>query len=435
MRNFDEYIDASAEEMTASLAAAVRKKSVFEEDGSPYPFGRGVHECLEYVLSLADSMGFRTCNMDDRCGWCEYGEGEEMIGILTHLDVVPEGTGWTVEPFGAEIKDGRMYGRGTIDDKGGAISSLYALKAIKDSGLPLKRRIRILFGCDEERGCGDMKYYRENGGEIPVLGFTPDGNYPLINGEKGLIIEKYRCSFEPGFIRSLSGGNAENQVPDYACAVLADGTKIEATGVNAHGAMPWEGENAIGKLFLKLAELPLEGKLKKAVDFVACKIGTETRGESLGVHLHDDISGDLSFNMGTVSGDESSMTIGVNYRYPVTMHFEDCGPQVKKQFEEAGFELVSAMREERLYVPADSFLVRSLLAVYKDYTGEDAEPLSIGGGTYAKTIPNIVAFGPIFPGDEVREHKADEFILLSRLMDVAKISARAMFILAGEENV
>ncbi len=238
------------------------------------PYGKPVQECLEYTLKLSESLGFAVHNMDNQLGWAEYGEGEEMVAVLGHLDVVPEGDGWTVDPYGGEVVNGRIYGRGTMDDKGPTIASLYALKAIKDSGVKLNRRIRVIFGLNEETGSADMKYYAAQGGEVPVMGFTPDGEYPVINGEKGLVNEGYTCKFTqtgPLFLKKLVGGTAHNIVPhyayaDFACdAALANeialkraegitvkptdgGFLVEAEGVSAHGGTPWEGINANGRL-------------------------------------------------------------------------------------------------------------------------------------------------------------------------------------------
>ena len=327
------------------------------------------------ALKLAESLGFTVHNMDNQLGWAEYGEGEEMVAVLGHLDVVPEGDGWTTDPYGGEVRDGRIYGRGTMDDKGPTITSLYALKAIADSGVKLNRRIRVIFGLNEETGSADMKYYAAHGGEVPVMGFTPDGEYPVINGEKGLINETYTCKFTqsgPLYLKSMVGGTAHNIVPhqavvDFACeATLADqiaamtaegitvtrtedGVKIEAEGVSAHGGTPSEGVNANGRLVLFLKELPLEGKLATAITFLADKIGMEYDGKSLGIYLEDDLSGPLTNNFGVLNADEKSMVVKLNYRYPVTKTYDDAGPIVLKAFEEAGFALTGAVRKNRLY--------------------------------------------------------------------------------------
>ena len=457
--HFQKYIDANMDHLIRDLQGCIRIPSLYQEDNSGYPYGKPIQECLEYVLACADNLGFETVNFDNQLGWCEYGSGEEMIAVLGHLDVVPEGDGWTVPPYEGLVKDGKIFGRGTMDDKGPTVTALYALKAIRESGLPLKRRIRILFGLNEETGSADMKYYVAHGGEIPVMGFTPDGEYPVINGEKGLINECYGCEFTqsgPLYLKSIAGGTAHNIVPNYAKAefvceaalarqiaateeegitvtATADGILVEAAGVSAHGGTPWEGVNANGRLVQFLAKLPLEGQLKTAIDFLAEKIGMEWDGASMGIAMSDDVSGALTNNFGVLNATETSMEVKLNYRYPVTKTYEMCGPQLMAAFEAAGFHLTSATRKNRLYMSPDSELIQRLMKVYTECTGDlTAQPKSIGGGTYAKMLPNVVAFGPIFPGDEVREHKPDEFMELSRLRDNANILAEAMYALAAD---
>ena len=167
-------------------------------------------------------MGFQTRDVDGHCGWCEYGEGEEMVAVLCHLDVVPAGDGWHYPPYDCTWAGGRIYGRGVIDDKGPAAAALYALKAVRDSGAPLHRRVRLLVGCNEEKGSSCIRHYVEAGGEIPVMGFTPDGMYPIINGEKGIAVVDFRRALAPSprSIRCISGGTAHNVVPDRARAEL-----------------------------------------------------------------------------------------------------------------------------------------------------------------------------------------------------------------------
>ena len=390
----------------------------------------GAVRALHWVLDLAQEMGMRTCNMDDMIGWAEYGEGEDLVAVLGHLDVVPVGDGWTKPPFGGVIEDGRLYGRGAIDDKGPILAALFALYDIKRSGAPLGKRVRILFGTEEETGCEDMKYYVNHSGELPALGFTPDGSFPLIHGEKGLLIEEYVCRYAPGALKSAWGGTAANIVPDLARAELTDGTKLECRGVSAHGAEPWNGVNAIGKLLEQLAARHLDSPLGTAIAFLHGRIGMETDGTSLGVGLRDDLSGPLSFNLGMLRANETELRVTVNYRYPVTCKYEDCVPQVRAAFASAGFELVSAMHDERLFVPEDDPLVQKLMNVYNGYTGENAKPLCIGGGTYAKSMPNILAFGPCFPGDEATEHQPDEYIRLDRLQQNFDLIRLAILALA-----
>lgn len=451
-----DLIEQSRDDLIRDLQGCIRIPSVEAADGSGYPYGEQVHRCLHYMLDTARRLGFPVYNMDEQAGWCEYGRGEEMVAVLSHLDVVPEGDGWTVPPYEGRVADGRIYGRGSMDDKGPALCALYALKALRDAGLPLKRRVRLIFGLNEETGSADMKYYTTHGGEIPVMGITPDGEYPVINGEKGLVTQFFaRKLRQTGDIRltRLSGGAAHNIVPAQACAVLAcsreqaekiaarrvgkvacalipGGVRVEAEGVGAHGGTPGEGENAIGRLMLFLSALPLEGELREAVDFLANKLGMEYDGASLGVAMADELSGALTVNLGVIQLEGETLTVKLNYRYPVTRRFEECGPQIKAAFAEAGFEETRLLHKQALYMPADSPLVSRLMKVYGEYTGRQDPPKCIGGGTYAKMIPNTLAFGPIFPGDEVREHKPDEYMELSRLMDNTKILASAIYEMA-----
>ena len=454
--NLNEAVLAKKDEMIACLQENLRIPSVQGPAEPDAPYGIEVRRSLEHALAAAEALGFRTTNVDNHMGWCEYGEGEEMVAVLGHLDVVPAGDGWTCEPYGAEIKDDKIWGRGTTDDKGPSIAALFALAALRDSGLPIKRRIRVLLGCNEETGSADVKYYLAHGGETPVMGFTPDGEYPVINGEKGIINVTFSRSYnQNGALKlvRIQGGSAPNVVPSYARACFscdseladrlaalyapmmkfsrtADGFKMEAFGVSAHGSTPGLGENAIGRLLIAMDNLPLEGELADAVHFLAEKLGMETDGTSAGIGLNDEVSGDLTLNWGTIEGDDGKFSMKINYRYPVTFSYDDCGPKFNKLFVEAGFVKEAEAHKAKLYIPADSELVQSLMKVYREQTGLDGEPKSIGGGTYAKSIPNLLAFGPIFPGDEIREHKPDEYIEIDNLMKNAQIIAAAMYELA-----
>ncbi|MGE4277009.1 MAG: Sapep family Mn(2+)-dependent dipeptidase, partial [Lawsonibacter sp.] len=299
--NVQEFVERRKDELVRSLQGCIRIPSVYTNDQSGYPYGQNIHGCLNYMLDLAQNMGFSVCNMDNQVGWCEYGQSEEMVAVLGHLDVVPEGEGWTVPPYEGRVTDGKIYGRGSMDDKGPTVAALYALQALKEAEVPLKRRIRLIFGLNEETGSADMKYYLSHGGEVPVMGITPDGEYPVINGEKGLVTEVFaRTMNQQGEIRlvELQGGTAHNIVPSHAFARLAcsreqarqiaameadqvsctleePGVLVEAFGVSAHGGSPNEGENAIGRLMQFLNRLPLEGDLNQVVGLLAEKIGME----------------------------------------------------------------------------------------------------------------------------------------------------------------
>ncbi|MCJ7688659.1 MAG: Sapep family Mn(2+)-dependent dipeptidase, partial [Clostridiaceae bacterium] len=312
----DEKIIELKEEIIEGVQKCVGIKSVEEEPKDNMPFGGGVQKALEYSLKLSKDLGFKTVNLDNMIAYAEYGEGEEMIAVLGHLDVVPEGNGWTYPPYDGEIHDGKIYGRGTTDDKGPIIGALYALKAIKDLNLSLEKRVRIIFGLNEETGSRCVKHYIEKGEEMPSAGFTPDAEYPIINGEKGIVTSSYMRNFiQQGecILKSIKGGIAPNVVPEYAEAEIQipksmiDIVKklagdveeirveekeelllIKSFGISAHGSRPEEGKNAISYLLLFLGKLDFIGDVKEFIDFMNKNIGLDTEGRNLGIYLQDE---------------------------------------------------------------------------------------------------------------------------------------------------
>ncbi len=450
------FVQAQQAQLLACLQENLRIPSVQGEAQEGAPYGVEVRKSLDHMLAAAEKLGLRTGNLDGHVGWCEYGDGDEMVAVLGHLDVVPAGDGWSRDPWGGEIRGEKLWGRGAMDDKGPSVAAMFALAALRDSGLPIRRRVRVIFGCNEETGAADMKHYLAQGGEVPVMGFTPDGEYPVINGEKGIINVTYSsCYTQEGNLKLLKiqGGTAPNVVPAAAWAKLGCtkelaqrlaqlkapklrftqtdyGVFVESQGVSAHGSTPGQGENAIGRLLLALDALPFEGGVADTIHFLAETLGMETDGKSAGIGLRDAVSGGLTLNLGVLNGSDRKLSLTINYRYPVTKDYGDCAPLLDAKFAAAGFTKEAESHKPKLYIPEDSHLVSTLLRVYREQTGLDGKPLSIGGGTYAKSLPNILAFGPIFPGDEVREHKPDEFIEIPKLMKNAEIIAAAMYEMA-----
>ena len=455
----DEKVLSMLDEIIKSVQECIKIKSVQEEPTEGMPFGQGIHRALEYCLHLSSSLGFKSVNVDNMIGYAEYGEGEEMIAVLGHLDVVPEGEGWTYPPYGAEIHNGNIYGRGTIDDKGPLIGALYALKAIKDLNIPLKRRVRIFFGLNEETGSNCVKYYVDKGEELPVAGFTPDAGYPIINSEKGIVACCYKRSISQMgdyILKSIKGGSAANVVPDYAQATvevpeikiaeikrLADETDcikvaqnnnlltIKSYGISAHGSTPQAGKNAISYLMLFLGKVGFRGDVKEFIDFLNKYIGTEVYGESLGIYLEDEVSGKLTFNLGTINGDQNEIKIELNLRYPVTKTLDEFIYIFREKMSQGKFVEMYFRYKESLYISPDTEFIKKLQKVYEEKIGEKAELISIGGGTYAKSMKNIVAFGPIFRGEPLVEHKPDEYIKVDSLMKNVQVMAAAIEELAN----
>lgn len=429
---FNKYIREREDEIIRSVLESVAIDSTESEPLEGMPFGKGVNDALEHALDLAEEMGFKVNNIDNMAGYAEYGDGEEMVAVLGHLDIVPIGDGWNHDPWG-EIAGDRIYGRGTLDDKGPVIGALFALDAVRALAGPLKRRIRIIFGTNEETGSRDMVRYNQTE-ETPVMGFTPDADYPVIFSEKGIariVIEK---KITDGSLVSASAGKAVNIVPEEA-HLSFDGEDakvhaIDGEGVSAHGSTPELGKNAISALMQNAAGEDIRGDLKDFVDFYNEYIAFETDGESLGIACKTDKFGCTTVNVGLLEGDEKHIKITLDCRYPAGEDFEETVEGLKASCIEKGLDVRLIKNVQPLYIPEDSTLVKTLQKVYKEQTGQEVSPVVIGGGTYAKAVKNIVAFGPVFPGQENVIHQKDEYISIEHLMKNIEIMAHAMYGLA-----
>ena len=457
------FVDALKDEIVGAVCECVRIPSVAGEPGPDAPFGPGPKKVLDWTLDLAKRMGFRTGCVDNMAGWAEMGDGKEMVAVLGHLDVVPEGDGWTYPSHGGEIHDGKIYGRGVLDDKGPTIGALFAMKAVQQSGVKLSRRIRVIFGTNEERGSACMKRYVESGQDLPVAGFTPDADYPVIFAEKGVLGLDLEAQFTPeGPVRivSMSGGVAKNVVAEHATVeietdshgrkrvldaarawkgpekssvtIAEDGTRVTLafSGLPAHGSTPEKGVNAILCLFDFCAGLNLPGRQGAFFADAFRLIGCETDGKSLGAAMQDDISGALTVCVGLLAGDEKKASFTINIRYPISKKMADVMAPIETAFGASCIRIAGTSNANPLHIPKDSELVTTLRRVYREETGTDPEPLAIGGGTYAKTMPNVVAFGPIHPGQDYVIHAADECWSVDDLMGAVRMAAKAMIELA-----
>ena len=376
----------------------------YDEKYGVMPYGRHVFEALKYMLDLCESLGFRTKHCENRIGWAEIGEGDQLIGILAHLDVVPAGNDWDYPPYDLTIEDGQMYGRGVVDDKGPAFCAVMAMKELLDSGVPLKKRVRIIFGCQEETGDWlDMQYYRDHE-ELPSYGFTPDADFPAIYGEKGILSLYVSHPIAGSGIKTAEGGNAVNMVADLAKIVTVNDETIQMSGVSAHGSTPEEGENAITKAMEAAA--PKCSFAAKYMDL----IGYHLHGEALGLDFSDKQSGKLTMNVGLLKTDEEKITLGIDIRYPVTLKADEIKKRIKETFESQGFAAEITEHMDPVFMDENGEVIRTLIGAFREVTGIEDEPTVIGGGTYARAMPNIVAFGPIIPGHPCTEHMKNEHI-------------------------
>ena len=477
-----ERIDELRQSMIEDLTALIRFPSVVGPAQDLMPFGRDVQECFEYMLSLGEREGFSVCNVDNFGGHIEFGgvtrdeNGEilsvsdEVLGILVHLDVVPAGGGWDHPPFEAQIVDGKIYGRGTTDDKGPAIAAFYAMKALKDEGIIPAKKVRLILGLDEEVGTGWQgmeAYFRKV--KKPDFGFTPDAEFPAIHAEKGILIfelvKKLGKSTAKGLeLRSLSGGEAANMVADHARAVLRGesyeavkealhafrertgygirakgiGKSLEITthGISSHGARPEKGLNAISILLAFLSEIGLTNEdVRDFLSFYQEHIGFDLSGERAGCAMCDAVSGPLVFNVGQIEGDDEAIKLTVNVRYPVTMDDEAVYSGLIPLLDRYGFGVVKLSHQKPIYIPKDDPLIATLMGVYRKHTGDmTSEPLAIGGGTYARAMEKAVAFGMTFPGKEELAHQKNEYVEIHDLILAAKIYADAIFELTKEQG-
>ncbi|NLG84937.1 MAG: dipeptidase PepV [Firmicutes bacterium] len=460
--NIDEHIDAWRKEIVTDLQALVRLESVAGAAAPGAPFGPGVRAALDFVLSRARAMGLVAKDVDGYAGHVEFGQGHEMVGILAHLDVVPAGEGWTHPPFGGEVVDGRLYGRGTVDDKGPVIACLYALAALREAGFRPVRRLRLILGCDEEGGSWESIKHYFSVEEKPLYGFSPDAEFPVINAEKGHLwfrVEKEWPKETRGndpSILAAEGGTRPNVVPDRCRLVLAPGNRkekfrralqtadpnlivmeagenlqVEARGRAAHASLPEQGENAIGRLFTALAQVAewLPAGQAEAVRFLA--EASRHDGTGLGIDQRDEVSGALTVNLGTLAWDATRLVGELDLRYPVSLEGDQLVTALRERMATWNLKMEVKHHLPPLYLPADHPLVDKLLLVFREKTGREAKPLAIGGRTFACALGTGVAFGPVFPGRPELAHQADEYIDLEELILIAKIYAAAMVALAG----
>ena len=418
------------------------------DPGAEHPVGEHMTEALNAFLAMARRHGFLTRNIDNIVGYIDTSDDLSLplYGLMCHLDVVPAGdrAKWIHPPYEGAAENGRIYGRGSLDDKGPAVVALHAMKAVRDSR-NLTSRFRLIVGLDEETGAFRcMKRYLKTE-EIPVYSFSPDGAFPLINAEKGI----FRLTVETYFnetgkhdgkaIGGLSGGVRTNIIPDAATAVLKgefshhpaegiviDGEKIVSKGKAAHVKYPDKGDNAILKLLAYIASLGIDTPLGRYVRNLHTLFAGEYDGKSLQIASEDEISGSLFCSLSIIEADENQCVLKIDIRHPVTVKGDDIVAKLKNVFGVFGATVWVDSRNEPLYMPEHDPFVRLLLDSYASVTGEEGKPLYTAGGTYCRDMPNSVSFGIVFPGEEPVAHMANEYVNVKSLRKAAHIYAEAL---------
>lgn len=466
-QNISDYIESHKDEMINTLAELVKIPSVKGEAENNKPFGKYPASALEKALDICNSFGFKTKNIDNYAGHADLSDMETELAVLCHLDVVPAGNDWTYNPFELynDSENGLLFGRGTIDNKAPAVAVMYAMKAIKDLNIPLKKNVRFVMGTDEENGSSDMKYYLSKE-KMPSKVFTPDGSYPLINIEKGMI----RLSFSKKFnsdnqnskkIISINGGKTINAVSGLAYAELFGFSddeikkavsdtdmsvkfdikheneiiKITAYGTDAHASTPEKGDNAITAIINLISALCTDNSEMSGYNI---KILSslypygETDGASCGIKCSDEKSGSLTSVLSVLKFDENGFEFKNDIRFPVSENCDSIINKIRNLFSKYEIDMEILLKDEPHYTDENSSFIKSLLKVYEDITGFKGECIAIGGGTYVHNINGGVAFGAEFPDEDNNMHGADEHIKTESFLLNAKIIANAIIEICGE---
>lgn len=468
----DKYIENHKDEIIKKTQELIQIPSVISSSNNPqHPFGDAIHNALEYVLKLGQELGFRTKNIDGYCGYIEFGEGKELIGIIGHLDVVPVDDNWTYPPFSGTISDNKIYGRGAIDDKGPVISSLFAMKAVMET-CQVHKRVRLILGLNEENDWKCINYYKKQE-EIPSIGFSPDADFPCIYSEKSILTAYLKMDYSTFLNQDIvmkeihTYDNAINVVPKICSIILKinphkilmcdfidtlknilkqndfeidiykideEEIKLTSYGKSSHAAHPESGINAISRLLIVLYKVFQFYQIQiELLDFFYHYINTQYYGENLEIDFEDE-SGKLTLNVGDFCLKNNVLQIGLNLRIPVTVNMVTVGSNFMKYtspYWNIDFDTISY--KPALYIPKSNPLVKTLCDVYNKETQSNLEPIAIGGATYARAFDNCISFGANFPGDKDMCHQTDEFISIDKLLLSCKIYAKAILALDDME--
>lgn len=456
-------IDNYKEELLEDLFELLRIDSVRDDDhkSDESPVGPGPRKALEKMLSFGDRDGFVTKNVDNIAGHIEYGAGDELMGLLGHVDVVPVGNGWDNDPFDPQLIDGKIIARGSSDDKGPTMAAYYAIKLIKKLGLPVKKRVRLIVGTDEESEwlCMDRYFKTE---EMPDFGFSPDAEFPIINGEKGMVslyvsVKGEQDKNASNYLNSFDAGIRENMVPQEAHAevrfvdpekaekaffdflehnpvtgtfeTLDDGkSEITVLGKASHGSMPEKGVNAGTYLAVFLTQFSFTGQAKGYLALIAEQVHLDFTGKNVGAEHTDEVMGTTSMNAGIMTFTEDTHGLVVlNFRFPRGITVEKIEIAADSALSSYNATIGRGKDKTPHYVSAEDELVKTLLSVYAKQTGFEAHEQSIGGGTYGRILERGVAFGALFPDSEDTMHQVNEFMTVKDLLRAASIYAEAIY--------
>ncbi|MBS1719774.1 MAG: Sapep family Mn(2+)-dependent dipeptidase [Armatimonadetes bacterium] len=451
-----QWLEAHEAELVEDTRTVLRFASIESEALPNAPYGAENRAALDFVLDKAQQWGMKTTDLEGHLGYAEFGTGDRLVMSLGHLDVVPVGPGWKYPPFGAEIDNGYIYSRGATDDKGPTMAAFYAMRAIKEVVPDIACRLRIAFGCDEESGFGCVARYMETE-EAPTFGVAPDSGWPLYHAEKGIADFVVSRSLPKGDMElvSMEGGQRPNIVIDSCKATVKVAASVRAEveekvrgkwdanveahfegdllhittrGKAAHGSTPFMGDNAATRAFRFMVEIaPFTVREAYEELLLSC----HSSGAGIGIAGQDEVSKDLTSNLGIVWVEGGRLQMLFNIRYCVTWTGEHllslCQNYLKTLH--GDFEVRVDRDSKPLYFPLEHPLVKAVCEVYTAETGDVRAPGVMGGGTYARAIPNCVSIGTSWDGDGLA-HETDERVAITSLHRAAKIYAHLFYRLA-----
>ena len=393
-KTLENWIEEREEQLQEDIAALVRIPGIAKpQSGVSAPFGDACREVLEAMRHIAKREKLETDDVDGYCLRLIAGEGKTEIGIWNHLDVVPAGEGWIFPPFICTRKNGYLIGRGVQDNKGPSMAVFYAICFCKEQGLLKNIRVSQILGCDEEAGMEDVDYYLSHR-LLPEFSFVADCGFPVCCGEKGILRLKLVSEEKAEGLAELHGGTVCNSVPSFAEAKPeGEADVVTAEGIGGHAAFPDGTCNAVGVLVKKLKAFVFPEKTEKMLEFIGI-LAEDGYGVSAGIGMEDEISGKLTCNLGVVSMKDGKLCAELDIRYPVSVCQEQFLPKLLELAEESGFVPEEICDRPPYYMEKQHPFVQVLMNAWQDAAGLFGEPFVMGGGTYARKIPNAVAFGP-----------------------------------------
>ncbi|MDR2599477.1 MAG: Sapep family Mn(2+)-dependent dipeptidase [Oscillospiraceae bacterium] len=464
-KEIDKWFEAKTDEMISDLSKLIEINSVRSKSEPGAPFGQNSRKALTLAEEMLEKRGFKATVFNDMIVTAETGPEKPLVAVLAHLDIVDAGEGWSTNPFELVVKDGKLFGRGVMDNKGPSIAAMYALYCINEINPKLKHGVQIILGTAEETGFDDIKQYMENN-EMPPYVFSPDAEFPVINTEKGNFVPTFNAKWEKDTtlprIISITGGKTPNIIPNRAEAIIegiskvdvetfcekftkktgvtlsiekvkGDTITIQAEGLAAHASLPERANNAQTALIEMLASMPFA----KSEGFgYLCALNKlfphgDYRGTAIGIDMEDEISGRTTVNFGVLRFDEYEFSGNFDSRTPICADDVDIMDIIRKALEKEGLNISHVKFMHGHHTPKDNPLVQTLLKVFTEYTGKEAVARSLGGLTYVHGIPGGVAFGCAYQEDDNKVHGANEFIKLEQLITSAKMFTLTLVDMCG----